>query len=212
MKNVIQLILILFLSSCATNKNIEEKEKSEFTFSKITKRFDSKKVEYIGIKKYCVGSIRLNSLGPDDCPKCFSKNNIYFFWTENGKSYVQKFDNCSEFNIVEIFDFKPTEFLINNMTELQTESVKRYQVDKDTYSTVSHSCFRNYILNDEQTKYEKKFDIYDLTGENDNLNFETNNNLRLIQLDNKLNEIISELEKENQFERNKKTCYNTVYN
>jgi hypothetical protein len=60
-------------------------------------------------------------------------------------------------------------------------------------------------------KYEKKFDIYDLTGENDNLNFKTNNSLRLIELDNRLNEIISELEKENRFERNKKTCYNNGY-
>ena len=210
MKNVIQLILILILSSCATKKNVQEKEKSEFTFSELTKRFDSKKVEYIGVKKYCVGSIRLNSLGPNDCPKCFSKNDIYFFWTENGKFYVQKFDNCSEFNTVEIFDFKPTEFLKNNTAELQSESVKSYQVDKDTYSTVSHSCFRNYNLNDGQTKYEKKFDTYDLTGEKDNLNYESNNSLKLIELDNKLNKIISELEKENRFERNKKTCYNNV--
>jgi hypothetical protein len=212
MKNVIQLILILILSSCATKKDIDKKEKSEFTLTKITERFDSKKVEYIGIKKYCVGSIRLNSLGPNDCSKCFSQNDIYFFWTENGKSYVQKFDNCSEFNMVEIFDFKPTEFLKNNSSELQTENIKRYQIDKDTYSTVSHSCFRNYNLNDGQTKYKNEFDNYDLTGENKNLNYKSNNDLKIISLDKKLNEIISELENANRFERDKKTCYNTVYN
>lgn len=211
MKNVIQLILILILSSCATKKDIEKKEKSEFTLSKITERFDSKKVEYIGIKKYCVGGVRIEMTNKKDCKNCYSKNDIYIFWTDNNKSYVQKFDNCSEFNIVEILDFQPTEFLKNNSTELQTEKVGTYKVDKETYSSVSHSCFKNYILNDGKMKYEKKFDIYDLTGENDNLNFKTNNSLRLIELDNRLNEIISELEKENRFERNKKTCYNNGY-
>ena len=211
MKNVIQLILILILSSCATKKDIDKKEKSEFTLSKITERFDSKKVEYIGIKKYCVGGVRIEMKNKKDCKNCYSKNDIYIFWTDNNKSYVQKFDNCSEFNIVEILDFQPTEFLKNNSTELQTEKVGTYKVDKETYSSVSHSCFKNYILNDGKMKYEKKFDIYDLTGENDNLNFKTNNSLRLIELDNRLNEIISELEKENRFERNKKTCYNNGY-
>lgn len=210
MKNVIQLILILILSSCATKKNTEGKVKSEFTFSGITKSFDSKKLSYIGLKKYCVGGVRIEMSNEKDCKNCYSENDIYIFWTDNNKSYVQKFDNCSEFNIVEIIEFKPIEFLKNNTTELQTEKVGTYKVDKETYSSVSHSCFRNYILNDAKMKYEKKFDIYDLTGENDNLNFKANNELKLIQLDKKLNEIISELESENRFERNKKTCYNNV--
>jgi len=167
-------------------------------------------LSYIGLKKYCVGGVRIEMPNEKDCKNCYSENDIYIFWTNENKSYVQKFDNCSEFNIVEIFDFKPTDFLKNNTTQLQTESVKRYQVDKETYMSVSHSCFRNYILNDGKIKYEKKFDIFDLTGENENLNFKTNNSLQLIKLNNKLNDIISELEKENRFERNKKTCYNNV--
>jgi len=210
MKNAIQIILVLILSSCASKKGIEKKNISEYKLENITENFDVKKLSYIGLEKYCVGGVRIEVSNEKDCKNCYSENDIYIFWTDNNKSYVQKFDNCSEFNIVEIFDFKPIEFLKNNTTELQTESVKRFQVDKDTYSTVSHSCFRNYILNDGKMKFEKKFDIYDLTGENNNLNFITNNSLRLIELDNKLNEIISELEKENRFERNKKTCYNNV--
>ena len=210
MKTAIQFILVLILSSCASKKSIQEKNISEYKLQNITKSFDAKKVRYIGLKKYCVGGIRIEMPNEKDCKNCYSENDIYIFWAENNKSYVQKFDNCSEFNIVEIFDFKPIEFLKSNTTELKSESVKRYQVDKDTYSTVSHSCFRNYMLNYGKTKFEKEFDIYDLTGENDNLNFKANNELKLIKLDKKLNEIISELESENRFERNKKTCYNNV--
>ena len=181
-----------------------------YNFQNITESFEAKNLNYIGLKKYCIGSIILNELSPKDCENCLSKNNIYVFWTDNGKSFVQKFDNCSEFNIVEIIDFEPIEFLKSNSTKLQIESVKRYQVDQDTYSTATHSCFRNYVLNDGQTKFKKEFDVYDLTGEKENLNFNTNNDLKLIELDKKLNEIISKLENENRFERNKKTCYNNV--
>ena len=210
MKTAIQFILILILSSCASKKSIEKKNISEYKLENITEKFDAKKLSYIGLKKYCVGGVRIEMPKEKDCKNCYSENDIYIFWTNENKSYVQKFDNCSEFNIVEIFDFKPTDFLKTNTTELQTESVKRYQVDKETYTSVSHSCFRNYILNDGKIKYEKKFDIFDLTGENENLNFKTNNSLQLIKLNNKLNDIISELEKKNRFERNKKTCYNNV--
>ncbi len=210
MKTAIQFILVLILSSCASKKSIERKNISEYKLESITDIFDAKKLSYIGLKKYCVGGVRIEMPNEKDCKNCYSENDIYIFWTDKNKSYVQKFDNCSEFNTVEISEFIPTEFLKNNSSELQTENVKRYQIDKDIYSTVSHSCFRNYMLNDGKTKYEKEFDIYDLTGEKDNLNFRTNNNLKLIQLDKKLNEIISKLEKENRFERNKKTCYNNV--
>ena len=205
MKNVITLILVLILSSCASKKITERKDKADFTFVSITESFDVKKVNYIGLKKYCVGGVRIEMPNEKDCRNCYSENDIYIFWNENGKSYVQKFDNCSEFNIIEISNFQPTEFLKNNTTELLTEKVKRYKVDKDTYSTVSHSCFRNYILNDGQKKYENEFDIYDLTDEEYNLNFQANNKLRLIQLDKKLSGIITELESENRFVRNKKS-------
>ncbi len=210
MKIVIKLIIVLILSSCISKKSIQEKNISEYKLQNVTENFDAKKVSYIGLKKYCVGGIRIKMPNEKDCKNCYSQNDIYIFWAENNKSYVQKFDNCSEFNVIEIFDFRPIDFLKSNTSELQSENVKKFQIDKDTYSTVSHSCFRNYIFNDGQTKYEKKFDTYDLSNENDNMNFKTNNSLQLIKLDNKLNKIIMRLESENRFERNKKTCYNKV--
>jgi hypothetical protein len=212
MKTAIQFILILILSSCASKKSIEKKNISEYKLENITEKFDAKKLNYIGLEKYCVGGVRIEIPNEKNYKNCYSKNDIYIFWTDNDKSFVQKFDNCSEFNIVEILDFKPNEFLKKNTLELKTGKVGNFKIDKETYSSVSHSCFRNYIINDGKTKYENKFDIYNLTGETDNLNFKSNNDLKIVQLDKILNEIISELESENRFERNKKTCYNTVYN
>ena len=212
MKTVITLIIVLILSSCALKKNAGlTTNKSELTIQNITERFDAKKVEYIGVKKYCIGLVRLNKVDKKDCANCYSENDIYIFWNENGKSYVQKFDNFSEFNSVVVSNFQPSEFLKANSTLLQSEKVGRFKIDEDTYSTISHSCFQNYIMNDGVTKFEKEFDNYDLTGENNNLNYKTNSELKIILLDNKLDEIIKKLENENRFERDKKTCYNNVY-
>src|SRR5690606_33510743 len=110
MKSVIQFILVLILSSCASKKSIERKSISEYELESITKTFDAKKLSYIGLKKYCVGGIRIEMQNEKDCKNCYSENDIYIFWTDNNKSYVQKFDNCSEFNTIEIFDFKLIDF------------------------------------------------------------------------------------------------------
>lgn len=211
-RNVIQLILFLFLCSCATKKSAEIDNAVKYKLKNIAKIYDARKLIYIGLQKYCVGGFRIEKPNEKGCENCNSKNEFYIFWSENNKAFVQKFDNCSEFYMVEIYDFKPIEFLKSNANEIKSESIKRYQIDEETYSTVSHSCFRNYAFNDGQNKYEKKFDIYDLTGENKNLNFKYNNGTHLIKLDTQLNGIIAELENQNQFKRNKTTCYNTVYN
>lgn len=208
MKTAITFILFLFLSSCATKKNIESKEKLEYRFQNIYETFDARKLNYIAVRKYCNRSFRINESNDKDCSNCYPNYSMYIFWTENNKSYIQKFDDCSEFYILEISKFNTNEFLDNYTVELQTGKVKRYKVDKETFSTVSHSCFKNYIINDGKLKYENSFDIYDLTGENENLNYESNNNLKIVKLDKKLNEIISGLEKQDHFKRNKKTCYN----
>lgn len=208
MKTVIKLILILILSSCASKINFKKKDRSEFNLENITESFDTKNINYIGLKKHCEGQILIETKDLKDCSNCYSKNEIYIFWNENEKSYVQKFDNCSKFNSVEIFDFNPKEYLKINTTQLQSENIKKYRNDNDTNLSISHSCYRNYVFNFKQTKYQKAFDLFDLMGENKNLNFEYNNSTRLIELDKTLNEIIARLEKELQFQRNKKTCYN----
>jgi len=212
MKTVIKFILALVLSSCASKKSIERKSIYEYKLQNITERFDAKKLSYIGVEKYCIGGVRIEKTNKKDCLNCYSKNEIYIFWSESHKTYVQKFDNCSEFNIVEISDFKPKEFLRKNTKELQTDKVKGYKIDEEISLASVHSCFRNFTINDGQIKYEKSFDVLDLTGKNENLNYKTNNNLKLIELEKKLNGIINKLENKDKFKRNKKTCHNTVHN
>ncbi len=212
MKNVILLILVLSFGSCAIKKNTEIEDKSNFTFASIAESFDAKKTNYIGFKKNCIGINRLEKATKINCRNCYSKNDIYIFWNDHEKSYVQKFDNCSAFNSVIISGFTPNEFLKKNTTELQTNVVGGYKINKDSYIGTSHSCYRNFIVNDGLLKYEKGFDVLKLTGENENLNYKLNNSLKIVALEKILNGIILKLESQNQFKRNKKTCLKNVYN
>ena len=212
MKNLILLIFVLIFGSCAIKKNTEIKDKSDFTFASITESFDAKKINYIGFKKNCIGVNRLEKATKINCRNCYSKNEIYIFWNDREKSYVQKFDNCSAFNVVIISGFKPNEFLKKNTTELQTNEVGGYKINEDTYLSTAHSCYRNFIVNDGILKFEKGFDVLDLTGENENLNYKINNSLKIVALEKILNGIILKLESQNQFKRNKKTCLKNVYN
>jgi hypothetical protein len=207
MKTVISLILVLILSSCASKKHKEQIAKAQYSLPIIAKKFDAKKHRYIGLTMHCSGGFPRPIDFKNDCPSCRSRNDIYFFWTENEKAYLQKFDNCSAFNIVEIKDFEPEAYLKSNSSELQNEEVGKYQTAPGVYRTTAHYCSSQYIFNDGETKFDQKFNRSDLLGEGENLNFQVNNELKLIDLDKKLNQIILAFENENRFVRNNKTCF-----
>ena len=88
MKNVILLILVLSFGSCAIKKNTEIEDKSNFTFASIAESFDTKKTNYIGFKKNCIGINRLEKATKINCRNCYSKNDIdkaliLMSWTHN---------------------------------------------------------------------------------------------------------------------------------
>ena len=212
MKKYLTLILILFLSSCATKKRIKTEKKIDFTLWNIAKELNSKGLKYIALKRNCVGGIRINKPDESDCPNCSPHYSTYILYNENDKSYIRKFDNCSEYNKIEITSLNPIDYLENHKSELRLQNVGNYKIDNKTYSSISHSCFREYWINDGQSVYWKKFDLYNLTNSNDhkNLNYESNNSLAIVILNKSIDELIKELERGNQFKRNKKTCYNNV--
>lgn len=69
--------------------------------------------------------------------------------------------------------------------------------------------FRNYIIND-GPNYENEFDLHNLTGKNRNLDYKSKEELETVILDKDLDEIITDLETENRFERGRKTGYSKL--
>lgn len=214
MKTVIPLIILLILSSCATKKNATKNNEADFTLWRITKELENKNLNYISLKKSCAGEKHLKKQNSDNCAECLSHYDTYIFWKENKKLLIQKNDNCSEFYPIEFTDFDPIEYLYKNQTKLIEENIGQYKIDDDSYSIITHSCNISYYIRNENKTFLKEFELYDLETSEDsvNLNYESNNRLAIIILHKKLIEIIDDLETEKKFERNRKTCYNTVYN
>ncbi len=211
------LILILILSSCASNKMSKLKE-IDFSLWVITKELNSKNLEFIALKKYRINDTRIYKLKDkaNGCENCIGDYATYIFWNEKNKSYVQKFDNCSEFNKISISEFNAIEYLENNRTQLKVQSVQKYKISDSSYISINHPYYRyrNYWINDGGETYYKRFDSFDLTTREDepNINFNSNNSLKLVILNKTLDSIIEKLEEGKKITRNKKTCYNTVYN
>lgn len=110
-------------------------------------------------------------------------------------------------NTIQISNFKLNEFLRDNSGDLEKGEIVHFKVRDYAYLSKSHSCFKNYIINAGQSKYENEFDIYDLIDENRNLNYRSNNESIIVILDDKLDAIPPALENENRFQRDKTTCY-----
>lgn len=102
----------------------------------------------------------------------------YLIWVKDNSTFVQKFKN-SEYNNKSLEKFKPIkltdssffEFYRENKEKLNSENIKHFEYKPDsivgnkTYSyriTISHSCFRHFIIKSENENFHKQFDYFDL--------------------------------------------------
>lgn len=174
--------------------------------------------EYFSVKSYCIGSFRLNKKKEIDF--CIPNEAIYFttyvFWEDSGDVWVKKLDYCGEFQEVQIFNTIPIDFVQKYFDLLKSEEVKYYQVEtrNDTLSVSNdsirlnrimrnHSCHTRFKFNFNAIELKKHFDQFDLTNDysNPNINFEYNKNLKIIELNEILENIISTLNDNDQFIR-----------
>lgn len=127
---------------------------------------------------------------------CFHENYYVFtefYWKDkSGNYFKKKFYPCSETDAKKI-DSKAYELAIGNFELIKNEEVLPYQTKPDRiedgkiikyFSVKSHTAFRYYFFRKNDEIFSKKFDAYFITTEGDNINYEHNQNLKLIQLEN----------------------------
>ena len=127
---------------------------------------------------YCTGGVKLEELGEIDCS--VEDSNIYLFWKVNNQCFLKKVSICATDEIKisnHIFDF----YMVN-LDQMKNENVKFYQTGENSFNTVSHSCFSKFHFYNNEVLIQKIINEYNLTGQHDNLNYEFNNNLRLVIL------------------------------
>ncbi len=151
----------------------------------------------------------------DDLNPCYPKETyygLYAFWKKEKKTYIKKFDNCSEFKIIKLNDSKVIDFFKDNLDKIKLEEVEEYTFKPDSIvngrkysfiSTRSHSPLRYFWFYNNSTEFKKNFDKFQLQTEkdNENLNFESNNNLSLVKLNLFCEKIIAGLAERKRFKK-----------
>ena len=210
-KSIIIILFLIFNLTFGQEKidptlSLISEFKAELNEKNVTDFFVVKRITYG--TAYIVDLSDQNSCNP---------NGIYFtmyaFWKAGKDGYVKKFDNCGGFNSLKLSNSKPIELYKKSIKKLKSEKVKSYQLTPDSIgknglvykniSSVTHQPQRYFWFFTESTEFTNYFDTYDLTTEKDepNLNYKSNNELKLVKLNAICEEIIDEFNDKNMFNR-----------
>ncbi|MGV6828200.1 MAG: hypothetical protein ACWA45_02235 [Flavobacteriales bacterium] len=203
--NELKFIVFLFIPVALFGQNQTFK-----IDSLLTKRISELNVEKIGFtRKSCTG-YGVNSTG-------------YIIWEKDSTLNLQKIDFIEypreELKIYQPIELKTDFFFPNfekNRAILKSDKdLKHFQVkvdEKQEFGTVStgyiqtsHSCYRNIYVKLNEFEYQKLFDYFDLlkslknSETEKNINYEFNNSLKIIELDNLINNEIERIESKAEF-------------
>ncbi|NOZ74568.1 MAG: hypothetical protein GXO90_04220 [FCB group bacterium] len=212
MSKIICLVTILMF---VFNLNGQDRGDIDIIVDDFIKELNHRGINEIGYTKhYCVGYYWAWDNEEDRCDYDIIYYEVYLFWRNEGRNYVKKFDNCGQFNHIELETSIFFDFYNSYKDVIKKEEVKPYQVlkivDKDTtiHSIwIDHSCHRELKLYDGDDLIIKNIDEFDLS-ENDfgtdidaNINFEFNSTLILVKWSNNIDKVIRKLEIDNKFKR-----------
>ena len=208
MKNllIISFLLLIGLSGFG--------QKSAYELDSISKEFlgELKKkgiTNIIYYTNYCIGCVRENK--PCEYQRPFY--NSYLIWKKKNKSFIKKFDNCGSYNKVKVTK-DVMSFYESHKDTIKSEFIKDFKVKsiegKDTsylYIMVDHSGHSKIIMYDVIDTIYHHIDYFNLaerSGDDLNVNYLYNQNLKLVELDLIIEKLISKIDKNKKFIREQK--------
>ena len=212
MQKFITIIILLILNlsfgqeKVDTTKSLISEFKAELNKKNITDFFVIKRITY--------GASYIVDLDdPNSCVRNGIHFTMYAFWKDGKESYVKKFDNCGRFNSLKLSNSKPIKLYKKNYDKLKSEKVKPYQLTPDSIgkdglvykliSSTPHQPVRYFWFFTKSAEFTNYIATYDLTTEkgNPNLNYKSNNKLKLVKLNAICEEIIDHFNDKNMFNR-----------
>ncbi|WP_289661400.1 hypothetical protein [Flavobacterium panacagri] len=187
------IVVLLFFTNHFFGQSIDsiiKKKSDEFRLKGVK--------DFFYYESYCVGSIKIVKKDQIDCS--LDKSDFYVFWKEKGKSHFEQFTRCENPKVK--ISNRIMDFFVNNVASMHKEEVERYKRRKDSlvgnkrYSflrMVSHSCYRKFYFYEGDSLIEKRISQFDLSNEKEspNINFEQNNNLKIVKLSKECDEVIA---------------------
>ena len=195
MKKILFLLAmcITAICFCQNDEGYVDDLTLEFT-KKLTERNIT---NYFTVKRYCSGSIEMFKLPERICTSKGTYFEVYVIWKEEDGSFIKKIDNCSLYYSVVLSDNKLYDFFISNRNALESEEVKNYE--SATYSgkpelrKKPQPCFRSFQFTEGETTFSKSYNLFDISNDSDgkNLNYDFNSQLKVVRLDNMLDEVLA---------------------
>jgi len=196
-----KLLFILFAIVSTISFAQNDKAYVASLVSDFTKNLNNEAVtDYFYMNKFCEGHIEMFTI--KNGRMCTSKGTyyeVYVFWKQGDKAMVKKIDNCGMFNALPLDDGAVFDFAKNNTKQLKNTEVKKYAVKNPenvpTQRTEIHACKRKFQFNLDNDSFDKEYNLYDLTNESkyENLHFDSNNNLEIVELEKKIENVLSKM-------------------
>jgi|GEM_PF-3572620 len=186
------LITILLLSSFARAQNSAKEQAMNFVKTLKVKGVDT----IICYHPYCTGGMVIIT----DTTKCQVNDTYYIIWADQGKNFLNQFDDCytyigkvNQANTI----FKLLKFHFNQIKKEQIKRVSYWDVYKGKRQLMSvsidHSCHGNFTFYIDSTMINKRINYFDLetkftdaisenTGQRLNINYNYNQHTYLKRL------------------------------
>jgi len=151
---------------------------------------------YFIYKPYCVGEIQMFMIDGKMCTSKGTYYQSYVIWNEEGVDYIKKFDNCGSYKTAKLSDTAISDFVANHYPALKDDEVKPYRSSAYTGTPelrkTPSPCFKYYSFHKDDRAFEKQFNDFDISNdsEGENLNYTFNQTLKLIELNQMMNNII----------------------
>jgi len=204
------IYIVFFLISLASFAQTEQ-EFIDRQIENIESQFNQKGItDYFILRFFWPGASYVTVIDNTRCDP-YPDSIKYVFWKEGGKNWIKRVSECGVSSDVQLTDFKPLDFFVENITRIEKDNVLRYsykpdlQVGKKTHLfifTTSHSSMREFKFHAQNGSFTKHIDTFNLTNAEDkkNLNFAYNNSLPVVILSNECKLIIEKLEEKRIFE------------
>ncbi|WP_130735934.1 hypothetical protein [Flavobacterium sp. J27] len=145
----------------------------------------SSKIDTIGIiERKCESMIS---------PKCGNVN-FYLLWKNKGRTFIQKINKCETESIkIDSTNYFFT-FYYENKQKIEQEELKMYKTEDSGFSMTDHYCESIITFFENDNKLNKTINSYLLEiGEEKNINFKFNNNLKIVELDKNTRKLLKRL-------------------
>ncbi len=200
MKKIV-FLWVLLISVAAMGQN------DEAYVDGLTKQFTEKLesrgvMQYFTAKRYCSGQIEMFQIGRDKkwCTSKATYYQVYVVWKEDDQVHLKKIDNCSLYFSVALEDSVLFDFFVTHVRALKAEVVKNYISASYTgipeLSKKPQPCFRSFSFTENGESAGPTYNLFHVNpeGKADNLNYNYNSALKVIELDALLDSVLADYE------------------